>query len=93
MGGLIADVVRSIVAERGGIVAFKVGITRDPVFRMFNRRWGYAVAGELFDRMDLLAASFPAVCTRLEQEVIRRVRTDSGCQNVAPGGESAPEEG
>ena len=85
--------VTAILADRGGVVVFKIGITTDPCFRMFNPAFGYGVVGHLYDRMDLLAASFPEVCIHLERRLISRFNTTQGCQNVAPGGESAPADG
>jgi hypothetical protein len=86
--------VAEIIEQRGGqTVAFKVGITTDPVHRMFNPDFGYYRAGLLYDRMDVLAASFPAVCVFFERHLIERFKGRPGCQNEAPGGESAPASG
>ena len=86
------------VLEHRGICIFKIGITRDPVWRMFNPGFGYAVygdpaSGELFSSMNLLVASFPAVCAYLEAALIRMCQSRPGCRNILPGGESAPKAG
>ena len=86
------------VLEHRGICIFKIGITRDPVWRMFNPGFGYAVhgdpaSGELFSSMNLLVASFPAVCAYLEESLIRMCKSRPGCRNILSGGESAPKSG
>ena len=81
------------VIEQQGICIFKIGITRDPLHRMFNPRYGYAVSGEVYSLMTLLAVSFPAVCAYLETVLIERLRSKLGCRNTAPGGENAPAAG
>ena len=75
------------------ICIFKIGITRDPYYRMFNKEFGYTQCGEIYDRMDLLVASYPGVCACLEKLCIQRMCSRQGCRNDAPGGESAPASG
>ena len=72
---------------------FKIGISANAPWRMFNEVYGYAVRGERYDRMDVLVASFLAVCAYLERVLIASFRSTLGCRNDAPGGESAPKEG
>ena len=81
------------VLEQCGICIFKIGITRDPVYRMFNSGYGYAVCGEVYSSMTLLMVSFPAVCAYLERALIHIFQSQAGCRNMAPGGESAPKSG
>ena len=79
--------------QRRGICIFKIGITRDPCYRMYNEEFGYARHGELYDQMDLLVASYPGVCACLERMCIRSMGKRQGCRNVLPGGENAPASG
>ena len=72
---------------------FKIGITHDPSYRMFNPRYGYAKKGEIYSLMHVLVASYPWVCGYVERQLIHRFRTRAGCRNTADGGESAPPEG
>ena len=81
------------VLEKCGICIFKIGITTDPVYRMFNSGYGYAVSGEIFSSMTLLLASFPSVCSYMERALIQRFQARPGCRNTAPGGENAPKSG
>ena len=81
------------VLEQCGICIFKIGIARDPVYRMFNSGYGYAVCGEVYSSMTLLMVSFPAVCAYLERALIHIFQSQAGCRNMAPGGESAPKSG
>ena len=84
--------IESLVQQRG-ICIFKIGITQDPYHRMYNAAYGYTRRGELYDRMDLLVASYPAVCACLETLCIERMKNRRGCRNDAPGGENPPESG
>ena len=79
--------------ELRGICIFKIGITRDPCYRMYNDEWGYTRRGELYDQMDLLVASYPGVCAYLERLCIRAMQDRQGCRNDAPGGENPPASG
>ena len=84
--------VDSILAQRG-ICIFKIGITRDPVFRMCNPRFGYAVRGEIYTLMSVVFASYPSVCCLMERALICHFGARAGCRNTAGGGENPPEEG
>ena len=75
------------------ICIFKIGITRDPYYRMHNEEFGYTQCDEIYDQMDLLVASYPGICASLEWLCIQRTRSRPGCRNDAPGGESAPASG
>ena len=72
-GIAISDRAISLTQQRG-ICIFKIGISRDPYHRMYNPVFGYTQRGELYDRMDLLVASYPAVCGHLERLCISRMQ-------------------
>ena len=91
-GIAISDRALSLTQKRG-ICIYKIGITRDPYYHMYNPDFGYTQRGELYDRMDLLVASYPAVCGHLERVRIGRLQGRPGCRNDNPGGESAPDSG
>lgn len=88
----LCERIMSLVEQRG-ICIFKIGITRDPYYRMFNPSFGYTQRGELYDRMDLLVASYPSVCACLERLCIQKLKMRPGCRNDAPGGENPPASG
>ena len=72
---------------------FKTGITRSPLHKAFNDDFGYFRRGELYDRMDLLAVSFPVVAAFLEICLIDLMKDRRGCRNASGGGESPPASG
>ena len=81
--------IMNIIQRLGGIVVYKVGITSDPSFRMYNLAWGYAPF-EGFEEMHLLLAASSIVCAQLEHRLIALNRGKQGCRNTAPGGENTP---
>ena len=81
--------IMNIIQRSGGIVVYKIGITSDPSFRMYNPVWGYAPT-EGFEEMHLLLAASPTVCAQLERKLIALNREKQGCRNTAPGGENTP---
>ena len=81
------------ILEARGICIFKIGLTHNPLKRMYNRSYGYARRGELYSRMHVLLMSFPGVCAWVEEIAIAALRGKPGCRNTSPGGESAPDRG
>ena len=81
--------IKDIIQQLGGIVAYKIGITADPAFRMYNPAWGYAPT-ENYDEMYALFASSPSLCADMERRLITRHKEKQGCRNSAPGGENTP---
>ena len=79
----------NVIQRLGSIVAYKIGITSDPSFRMYNPSWGYAPT-ENFEEMHLLLAASPKVCAHMERKLIALNRGKQGCRNSAPGGENTP---
>ena len=89
----LREVVDGMLA-RVGICIYKIGICRDPMHRMHNEAYGYAVGErERYASMELLVASFPAICAFLERRLISLYFGLPGCRNTAPGGENAPASG
>ena len=81
------------ILTRTGICIFKIGLTHDPFWRMYNKGYGYAVRGELYSRMHVLLASFPEICGHIEEALIAAKRDQPGCRNMNPGQESMPTSG
>ena len=70
------------------LLAYKIGITRSPSHRFHQRKYGYYIAG--YQKMVVVFRGAPRLAAELERRIVSKWRTKTGCQNVAPGGESAP---
>ena len=69
-------------------LAYKVGITRSPSHRFHRRDYGYYILG--YTRMVVVFRGAPRLAAELERRLIAEFRGNTGCQNVATGGENPP---
>ena len=83
----LAERVRGIVSSPPCI--FKVGLTRDPLWRWRDAPFAYANDVD-FAFMELLLVGSTGLVAHLEAALIARLRSQPGCRNDAPGGESPP---
>jgi hypothetical protein len=67
---------------------FKIGLTRDPKWRWYNPEFGYS--GSEFEAMEVLLVSQVKVIQFMEEALITRLRSEQGCWNTRPGGETPP---
>ena len=95
LGPASLEVLSNSLAERVcGIVSsppciFKVGLTRDPLWRWRDAPFAYANDVD-FAFMELLLVGTTGLVAHLEAALIARLRSQPGCRNDAPGGESPP---
>jgi len=71
-------------------VIFKIGITSDPEYRFWNRRYGYYLCG--WHVMKVLFSGTPEQGIDMERHLINDFKNVPGCRNVARGGENPPKE-
>jgi hypothetical protein len=87
----LAERVRGIVSAAEGLLPciFKIGLTRDPLWRWRDAPFAYATSRE-FAFMEVLLVGSVSLVVHLEAALITRLGSVPGCYNTAPGGESPP---